>query len=118
MIVLRNNDRTSPVVTESSLSYKAMGMLMLVLTHPTPGLLTLDDLCDAKTDNKDSVLEGLTELYKAGYLLFFRWKTPGGKWVSEYLVFESLKLRDRYLRTLPNDKKKYITSPMNQRGVA
>ena len=111
VIILRNNKHQSPVVKESSLSFKAMGLLMAIITHPTPGLLTLDDLC-AKAD-KASVLEGLSELYKAGYLLFFRWKSPRGKWVEEYLVFESLRLKDKYLKTLPLEKKRYIIDPIN-----
>lgn len=118
MIILRNNDRTSPVITESSLSFKAMGLLMVIITHPTPGLLNIDALVDAKTDDKDSVLEALSELYEAGYLLFFRWQTPCGNWVEEYLVFESVKLRDHYLEILPSDRKEYITNPINGQGVA
>lgn len=111
MIIFRNNDRTSPTITESSLSFKAMGLLMVIITHPTPGLLTLDALVNAKTDDEDSVLEALSELYQAGYLLYLRWQSPNGNWSEEYLIFESVTLKDNYLKTLPSDHKEYITDP-------
>lgn len=117
MIVFRNEHSQSPVITESSLSLKAMGMLAVILTHPKPDLLTLNGLVNAKTDGENSVLEGLSELYKAGYLLYFRWQLPSGNWVEEYLIFESLRLKNNYLRVLPDDTKQYITDPINQGGA-
>ncbi len=117
MIVVRNTDPSAPVVTQSSLSFKAMGLLIFILTHPASWSLTLDNLCDAKTDDKDSVLEGLSELYQADYLLFFRWQTKGGNWIEEYLVFETPELRDRYLKILPEDRKQYIKDPASKWGT-
>lgn len=117
MIIVRNTDPLAPAITESSLSFKAMGLMAVILAHPAPGFLNLDTLCEVKTDDRESVLEGLSELCEAGYLLFFRWQTPGGNWVEEYLVFETPELRNRYLKILPEDRKQYITNPINQGGV-
>ena len=117
MIIIRNNDPKNPLIAKSSLSPKALGMLALILICPTPGLLTFDELVDTESGDEESVLEGLAELYESGYLLFFRWQTPGGNWVEEYLIFESPELRNKYLKTLPDDRKQYITSPMPKKYI-
>ncbi|MEY3329875.1 MAG: Planktothrix phage PaV-LD, partial [Cyanobacteriota bacterium] len=110
MIVIRSGDRTSPILTDCRLSPKANAILAFILSHPTPWVLKVNDLWHSETDD-NSVLGSLSELYKTDYLLFFRWQLLSGNWVEEYLIFESLRLKNDYLRVLPDDRKQYICDP-------
>lgn len=101
------------------LSYKATGLLLFVFSQPDPKVLTLTFLSNAKPDGRSSTLNALSELEKAGYLLYFQWRNGQGRWDSDYIFFETPQLKDKYIQSLSGEEKQRISTIKPQkRGVA
>jgi|SanBayMetagenome_1026888.scaffolds.fasta_scaffold22290_2 hypothetical protein len=101
------------------LSYKATGLLLFVFGQYDPEDLTLTFLSNAKPDRRSSVLNTLSELEKAGYLLYLQWRDGQGRWDSDYIFFETPQLKDKYIQSLSCEEKQRISTIKPQkRGVA
>jgi hypothetical protein len=108
------------ILSNSILSFKATGLLLVVLSQQDHEGLDFKFLRDVKNDGSLSVLSGLSELEREGYLLYFRWRDGQGRWESEYVFFETPQLRDEYLRMLSGEEKQRLSviSKPTKRGAA
>ncbi len=108
------------ILSNSILSFKATGLLLVVLSQQDHEGLDFKFLRDVKNDGSLSVLSGLSELEREGYLLYFRWRDGQGRWESEYVFFETPQLRDEYLRMLSGEEKQHLSviSKPTKRGAA
>ena len=108
------------ILSNSILSFKATGLLLVVLGQQDHEGLDFKFLRDVKNDGSLSILSGLSELERAGYLLYFRWRDGQGRWESEYIFFETPQLKDEYLQMLSSEEKQRLSviSKPPKRGVA
>ena len=100
-------------IRDANLSYKATGLLVFLVSHPSGWKINLSHLCNSKADGRDSVLSGLSELNDAGYLLYLRWRDSQGMWASRYIVFETPDLKEKYLERLTEEDLAKVSTPFN-----
>lgn len=80
-------------VEDSSLSYKAKGILTYCLSRPPNWKITMSDLVDRSTDGRDAVQSGVKELCQFGYACYFALQDSGSRLLGRQLfVRESLSL--------------------------
>lgn len=89
-------------ICDRSLSWKATGLWTWLMSKPEDWEVSLENLCNSKTDGKDSVLSALSELEESGYLLYQRWRNCEGRFESAYTVFESPEQLDEWKETAPS----------------
>ena len=74
---------------EKKMSLKAKGLLSLMLSLPDSWNYTISGLCALSKDGKDSVMSGLAELEKFGYLIRTQKTNDKGQFSGvEYNIFE------------------------------
>ena len=74
---------------EKKMSLKAKGLLSLMLSLPDSWNYTVAGLCSLSRDGKDSVMSGLSELEKFGYLIRTQKVNEKGQFSGiEYNIFE------------------------------
>lgn len=74
---------------EKKMSLKAKGLLSLMLSLPDSWNYTISGLCALSKDGKDSVMSGLAELEKFGYLIRSQKTNDKGQFSGvEYNIFE------------------------------
>lgn len=74
---------------EKQMSLKAKGLLSLMLSLPDSWNYTISGLCALSKDGKDSVMSGLAELEKFGYLIRSQKTNEKGQFSGvEYNIFE------------------------------
>lgn len=74
---------------EKKMSLKAKGLLSLMLSLPDSWNYTIAGLCSLSKDGKDSVMSGLAELEKFGYLIRTQTTNEKGQFSGiEYNIFE------------------------------
>jgi len=101
---------------DSVLTYKATGLWAFLISHPPDWQININHLINSKADGRDSVLSGLCELYDAGYLLYLKWRSADGTFGSQYIVFESAQLKEKYLDRMNEDDKTKIATPYNPKS--
>ncbi len=74
---------------DKTLSWKATGMLAYLMTKPDNWQISVANLTGSKSDKRDSTICALDQLQKAGYVYHKRYRDEGGRFQSEYLVFET-----------------------------
>lgn len=89
-------------ICDRSLSWKATGLWTWLMSKPEDWEVSLENLCNSKTDGKDSVLSALSELEESGYLLYQRWRNCEGRFESAYTVFESPEQLNEWKETAPS----------------
>ena len=67
-------------IRDTSLSFKATGLLAYLLSLPNDSRVSISRLVSTKTDGFDSVQSGMKELEERKYLRRIRWQKPGGLW--------------------------------------
>lgn len=74
---------------EKEMSLKAKGLLSLMLSLPDSWNYTISGLCSLSKDGKDSVMSGLSELEKFGYLMRVKTTNEKGQFSGiEYNIYE------------------------------
>lgn len=77
-------------IHDDRLSWKALGLLVYLLSKPDDWSIMICDLIKQKKDGRDSVYSGLKELETAGYLSRKRERDENGKYKKmEYIVYET-----------------------------
>jgi len=77
------------IFANTSLSWKAKGILGYLLSKPDDWVIRISDLIKQSTDGRDAVYSGVKELRKAGYVELVDVRNESGKIISwEYLVYE------------------------------
>ena len=77
------------IFKDRCLSFKAKGILCLMMSLPEDWNYTLKGLAALSKDNIDSVRQGVNELKKAGYIVQHQVKDENGRWAeSVYDVYE------------------------------
>lgn len=56
------------LINNSSISWKAKGILIYLLSKPNDWVLIISDIINHSTDGRDAVYSGIKELEKAGYV--------------------------------------------------
>jgi hypothetical protein len=91
-------------LTDSSLSWKATGLLAFLLTKPDDWTISVKALSHSKQDGRDSTISALNELIEAGYVLRPSLRDSSGRFAAEYLVFETKEEREEWIQdNLPFD---------------
>lgn len=76
-------------IEDKSLSLKAKGMLLYLLSLPDDWKVFLDELADHHKDGRDSVKSAIRELKDKHYVVFNRPTDKNGKFIEGvYLVYE------------------------------
>lgn len=96
MSIIRTVKRETPFVQidkscleDTSLSWKAKGLLAYLLSRPDDWKVYIEDLKSRSTDGRDSIYSGLKELTEAKYIVKKRLHDKSGKFAGwEYQVFE------------------------------
>lgn len=77
------------VLRDKTLSFRARGVLVYLLSMQTGWRVSADRLKDEGTEGRDAIRTALRELEAAGYLVRRRWRDPATKqWRSEQTVYE------------------------------
>lgn len=96
MIFRISKDKENPYVmvnktfvNDSSISWKAKGVLLYLLSKPDDWKVYENDIVKHARDGRDSVRSAIKELIKAGYISRTRQRDEMGRLtVSEYVVYE------------------------------
>lgn len=92
---------------EKGMSLKAKGLLSLMLSLPDSWDYSIAGLTTLSTDGKDSVMSGLNELEKFGYLIRTRSFDDKGRFAGyDYDIFESPQTEKPYAENPNTDKPK------------
>lgn len=77
------------VFEDTSLSFKAKGILGYLLSRPNDWTLVIADIQKRSTDGKDSVKNGIDELIERGYIVKTEQPRQAGKFATcDYVVYE------------------------------
>jgi hypothetical protein len=77
------------LANDDSLSFKARGVLLWLLSKPDDWRCTADDISNAGTEGRDAVRSALKELRSAGYLVQTKVQDrETGRWSTETVVME------------------------------
>ena len=74
---------------DSRLSFKARGLLALVLSMPDDWATSSQALARMGKDGRDSVRTGLRELRDYGYVRLEKRQHSGGQWRTDVIVYDS-----------------------------
>lgn len=118
MTILKIQKRHNPFVQidreaiqDSSLSWKARGLLAYLLSMPSNWNIRISDLINRAPDGRDAVYSIFKELKAAGYLIHFRLRDEHGRLsLSEYHVFETPQLESDLA---PNQEKPELVENKN-----
>lgn len=96
MIFRVSKDKSNPYVminksfvNDSSISWKAKGILLYLLSKPDDWKVREGDIVNHAKDGRDSVRAAIRELIKAGYIVRTRCRDDMGRLApSEYVVYE------------------------------
>ena len=90
--IFKNSDYTilnNTIFKDKCLSFKAKGILCLMMSLPENWNYTLKGLASLSKDSIDSVRQGVNELKAAGYIVQHQVKSQNGRWAeSVYDVYE------------------------------
>jgi hypothetical protein len=76
-------------IRDSTLSYKARGLLLYLLSLPDDWTVSSEHLARVSDrDGRDAVRTGLAELEAAGYLKRWRHQDAAGRWVNESIIYD------------------------------
>jgi len=82
---------SNDAIRDPNLSFKAKGLLLLILSLPDNWTLRESHMLSMTRDGRDSYHSGLKELEDAGYITKYQKKDDKGKFMrNEYIVYESL----------------------------
>lgn len=76
-------------IRDVRLSFKARGLLAFILSMPDHWATSSTALARMGPDGRDSVRAGLRELRDLGYVQLHKRQQPGGRWVTDVMVFET-----------------------------
>lgn len=77
------------LLENTSLSFKAKGILVYLLSKPDDWVIYMQDIISQSTDGRDAISAGVKELEQAGYIQRKRQKGGDNKFIGwEYVVYE------------------------------
>jgi len=77
------------LINDFSISWKAKGILVYLLSKPNDWILIVNDIIKHSTDGRDGVYSGLKELETAGYIKRSLEKNENNRYIGYiYLVYE------------------------------
>lgn len=74
---------------DTSLSYRARGVLAYVLSHPDNWVTSAQRLADEGTEGRDAMRKALAELETAGYLVRRRFRGDDGRWQTDQVLHDT-----------------------------
>lgn len=74
------------ILEDSSMSWKAKGLLAYLLSRPNDWQVMMADLINRSTDGREAVLAGMNELRIAGYAHLKNGRSEGGRLAGKYWV--------------------------------
>ena len=77
------------IVTNCSLSWKARGILIYLLSKPDHWTTSSENLARQGPDGRDAIRSALTELDQAGYLKRTRSQGRDGRWRTVVTVYDT-----------------------------
>jgi hypothetical protein len=80
---------SNDLIEDSSLSFKARGLLVYLLSRPDNWRTDAHRLARSSTEGRASILSGLKELAQVGYLKRTRMQDEHGHWVTACEVFDT-----------------------------
>lgn len=76
------------VINDDSLTYRARGILIYLLSKPDGWHTSAERLSSADTEGRDAIRTCLKELQEAGYMQLIKRQDDLGLWESHWLVFD------------------------------
>ncbi|MGH8073127.1 MAG: hypothetical protein ACREO4_03510 [Lysobacter sp.] len=81
-----------PLIRDTSLSYRALGVLTRLLSNESSYRMTSSDLARERKEGRDAARAALREIETAGYLVRERRQNSRGQWVTDMVVYDSPQL--------------------------
>lgn len=109
---LENNYTRLPneMLRNATLSWKARGLLCYLLSLPDDWTVNLKHLTTQAPDGRDSLLTGIAELRKAGYIKLQEVRSTQGKFAGvEYYVYDIPQEPDENIETAPDNDNEELT---------
>ena len=76
------------VVRNTSLSYRARGVLQRLLSNADGYSMTIRDLAREAPEGRDAIASAVRELARAGYVVYERRQRPNGQWETITTVYD------------------------------
>jgi hypothetical protein len=80
------------IVRNPSLSFKARGLLIYLLSMPADWSSSSTNLARMAPDGRESIRTGMRELHDAGFMVTTKRQTESGHWVTETHVYDTPQL--------------------------